>query len=65
MWGAVIGIAAASLALAVVHQTLEAINQSQAPPPPPQKTAELPPPGPDFKKQPGKGSSLWQQLSAR
>ncbi|KAI3428648.1 hypothetical protein D9Q98_007471 [Chlorella vulgaris] len=67
MWGAVIGIAAASLALAVVHQTLEAINQSQAPPPPPQKTAELPPPGPDFKKQPdGKWAApLWESASAK
>jgi hypothetical protein len=61
MWGAIAGITAASLALAVLHQTLEASGRA---PQQPQKPGELPPPGPDFKKQPGKPERLGSVLTA-
>ena len=50
MWGAVVGVAAASLALAVLHQTLEATGLSPAQPEKPRELAE---PGKDFKTKAG------------
>lgn len=49
MWGAIAGIAAASLALAVLHQTLEATGLSEKP----KEQGKLPEPGPGFEKRPG------------
>lgn len=51
MWGAIVGIAAASVALAVLHQTLEATGLSKSEKP--QKPGQLPEPGPDFQKKAG------------
>lgn len=55
MWGAVAGIAAASLALAVLHQTLEAVGKAQKPQGPQPK---LPEPGPGFEKRAGAGRAF-------
>lgn len=50
MWGAIAGIAAASLALAVLHQTLEATGLSEKKP---KEQGKLPEPGPGFEKRAG------------
>ena len=50
MWGAIVGIAAASVALAVLHQTLEATGHKERP----HKPGQLPEPGPGFEKKAGK-----------
>ena len=50
MWGAIVGVAAASLALAVLHQTLEATGLA---PQKHEKPKELPEPGKDFQKKAG------------
>ena len=52
MWGAVLGIAGASLALAVLHQTLERGEGQKV-----EKPGALPEPGPDFKKAAGQRGS--------
>ena len=49
MWGAILGIAGASVALAVLHQAVEYGAKAQQA----EKQGALPEPGPDFKKAPG------------
>ena len=51
MWGAIVGVAAASLALAVLHQTLESIGSQEKPKA--EKPGQLEAPGPDFKRSAG------------
>ena len=58
MWGAIAGIAAASVALALLHQTLEATGLSEKKP---AKPKELEQPGPDFKTKPG---APWRRIAA-
>ena len=60
MWGAIVGVAAASLALAVLHQTLEATGLA---PPKPEKPKELSEPGKDFQKKAGECLSEQGALS--
>lgn len=64
MWGAIAGIAAASLALAVLHQTLEATGLSEKKP---KEQGKLPEPGPGFEKRAdGKWTApLWESASAQ
>eukprot|EP00887_Chlorella_sp_A99_P004206 scaffold15.g4206.t1 len=50
MWGALLGIGAASVALAVLHQTLESVGKGEGPP---KKPGQLAPPDTSYKPSPG------------
>ena len=60
MWGAIVGVAAASLALAALHQTLEATGLA---PQKPGKPKELSEPGKGFQKKAGECLSEQAALS--
>lgn len=64
MWGALLGIGAASVALAVLHQTLESVGKGEGPP---KKPGQLAPPDTSYKPSPdGKFQApLWQSGTAR
>lgn len=63
VWGVFAGIAAASVALAVLHQTLEAAGLSEKP----KEQGKLPEPGPGFEKRAdGKWTApLWESATTQ
>ena len=65
MWGAVVGITAASIALAVLHQTLEGRSEQAAKN---KRPRELAPGDPSARKTPASGiikAPLWQSGTAQ